>query len=71
MANWNSRGIRVGMVLDANLKVIKVTERNGVRRIYLGVSNLPPGFEADNFSLTVQASQQDVTVAEANMEIIG
>lgn len=71
MVNWNSAAVRVGMIIDANLRVYKVTERKGVRYIHLRIANLPAGFEARPIVVTVQASQQDVTLAEANQEIRG
>lgn len=69
MVNWNSRGIRVGMVLGVNLKVIKVTERQNIRRIFLRLTNLPAGFEANDIVVTVHSSLQDITVKEANQEL--
>lgn len=69
MVNWNSRGIRVGMMLGVNLRVIKVTESKGVRRITLRLTDLPAGFEAKDIVVTTLASQQDVTLAEANQEL--
>lgn len=71
MVNWNSRAVRVGMVIDANLRVIKVTEMKGKRYIHLRIANLPPGFEAKDFVVTVFANQQDITLSEANQEIPG
>jgi hypothetical protein len=57
------------MVIDSNLVVVKVTESKGFRRIYLRITNLPAGFEAKDVVVTVPASQQDLTLKEANMEI--
>lgn len=69
MATWNPKGVRVGMVLDTNLRVANVVERNGFRYIHLAASNLPAGFAAQDIVLTVPASQQEVTLEESNMEI--
>lgn len=66
MVNWNSRSIGVGMVIDANLRVVKVTESKKVRRIHLRIINLPDGFEAKEIVVTVRADQQDNTLEEAN-----
>lgn len=68
MVNWNSRGIRVGMKIPLNLTVTKVTERDGFRHIHLKVSanDLPAGFDAREFVITVPVSAQDVTLDEAN-----
>lgn len=69
MVNWNTRGVRVGMVLDANMRVVKVADTNGIRRITLKITNLPAGFEAKDVVITVPANQQDVSLAEARMEL--
>lgn len=69
MVNWNSRVVRVGMVLDASMVVVKVTETKGVRRITLKLTNLPTGFEAKDIVVTVPANQQDLSLAEARMEL--
>ena len=68
MVNWNSRGIRKGMSIPLNLTVTKVTERDGFRSIHLkhNPNDLPPGFDAKEFVIRVSASQQDVTLQEAN-----
>lgn len=69
MVNWNSRAIRVGMVISANMRVTKVTERGDWRFIHLKVLDLPAGVEVEKFILKVRADQQDVTLAEANQEL--
>lgn len=68
MVQWNSSGVRVGMVLPLNLTVTKVTERDGFRSLHLspGNADLPAGFEAKDIVIRVPATQQDVTLEEAN-----
>lgn len=70
MVNWNSRAIKKGMVIPLNLRVTRVTERDGFRIIHLEVSpnDLPPGFEGKDLKIRVVASTQDLTLAEANGE---
>lgn len=70
MVQWNSRGIRKGMVIPLNLTVSKVTERDGIRSFHLNTNpnDLPPGFEMRDIVLRVPATQQDVTLEEANSQ---
>lgn len=70
MVNWNSRGVRKGMVISLNLTVSKVTERDGIRSFHLKANpnDLPPGFEAKDIVVRVPASQQDITLEEANSD---
>lgn len=70
MVNWSSRGVRKGMKIPLNLTVSKVTERDGFRSIHLKISpnDLPPGFEVKDIIVRVPASQQDVTLEEANSD---
>lgn len=66
MVNWNSRGIRKGMVISGNMRVVKVTERGDVRFFHLQFLDLPAGVEVEKFILKVRIDQQDITLAEAN-----
>jgi len=67
MVNWNSRAIKKGMTLDAQLEVTNVTEKGALRYIHLKLRGLPAGFDVKNpIVLVVPNSQQDITVAEAN-----
>lgn len=68
MVNWNTSGIRKGMLIAANMRVTKVTERNGIRSVHLVATDLPNGVEVDKFVLKVRADTQDVTLAEANQQ---
>lgn len=70
MVNWNSRGVRKGMKIPLNLTVSRVTERDGFRSFHLAANpnDLPPGFEVKEIVVRVPASQQDVTLEEANSE---
>lgn len=69
MVNWNSRSVSIGMMVGLNLMVVKVIETKGVRKITLRITNLPDGFEAKDIVVTVPASQQDNTLAEANQQV--
>lgn len=65
MVNWNSRVISKGQIIGSNIRITKVTEKNGVRT-FEGELMLPDGFKSKTVTITAPADSQDIPVEQAN-----
>ena len=59
VVNWNSRTIANGQIIRTNVRITKVSEKNG-KRVFEGeIMNLPDDFDAEKVTVTVPVDSQD------------
>lgn len=65
IVNWNSRLISKGSIVGSNIRITKVTEKNGVRT-FEGELMLPEGFKSKLVTITAPADSQDIPISQAS-----